>query len=117
MSELRIRDDEVRNFLLSAENKAKLRIPMVANECAKMMENYAKSNRPWRDRTSMARLSLTGFYEMQNGKVYIGVAHGVEYGADLEYGYEERYSILRPTVNALKDKVIQLFSDLKRLVG
>lgn len=86
---------------------------MLANECAKEGENYAKAYRPWTDRTGHARQRLTGHIE-QSGKdiVKICVSHGVDYGESLEYEHEERYAILRPTINALKNKWLQKFETL-----
>jgi len=63
------------------------------------MQDYAKKNAPWTDRTGRARRSLSGFCEERYDGVYIGVLGGMPYSPDLELSYGKRYAILVPTVN------------------
>ena len=65
-----------------------------AQSGAQKMEQYAKKNRQWTDRTGRARQPLNGSaFRIDNG-YRIHIAHGVYYGVYLEYAHENKYSIL-----------------------
>ena len=61
---------------------------------------YMKKNRPWTDRTGEAkrRLNTSVAYEKGDDESIITLAHGVNYGIDLEMKHEGRYAILKPTI-------------------
>lgn len=86
------------NGIAGAENKAATAIRMYAETGAKKMENFAKENRRWTDRTGHARQRLNGYVsKIQNGyRIYI--AHGVDYGIWLELANEKRFAILPQTI-------------------
>lgn len=118
MATIRINADQLINVLNSAENRARVAIRMYASEGAKDFQNYAKQNRPWRDRTGHARQRLTGYTEEHGNKIRICIAHGVDYGRSLEYEHERKYAILEPTVKARGPAVMRSFSTLlKRIFG
>ena len=62
------------------------------------MEAYAKSNRPWTDRTGNARRTLEGVAGRQGNRFSVGVEGHMPYSVFLELGFGGRYSILAPTV-------------------
>lgn len=66
----------------------------ICNNIAQDIENKAKINAPWTDRTGHARQGLLG--ESSNrGNIYtISLSHGVEYGGILEEGSQPH--IIRP---------------------
>lgn len=67
---------------------------------ARRMEQFAKSNRPWTDRTSNARQGLIGRVRtLGEGHVQATISHTVEYGIYLE---ARNYKIIVPTLNANK---------------
>ena len=69
-----------------------------AQSGAQKMEQYAKKNRKWTDRTGRARQSLnSSAFRIDNG-YRIQIAHGVYYGVYLEYAHERKYAILERTV-------------------
>ena len=69
-----------------------------AHSGAQKMEQYAKKNRKWTDRTGRARQSLNGSaFRIDNG-YRIQIAHGVYYGVYLEYAHERKYAILERTI-------------------
>lgn len=86
------------NGLTATESKADTAIRMFAETGAKKMENFAKENRRWTDRTGHARQRLNGYVsKIQNGyRIYI--AHGVDYGIWLELAHEKRFAILPQTI-------------------
>lgn len=72
------------------------------NKVAPMMERYAKTNAPWRDRTGEARKRLSAKYERTSDTTFdVSLSHGVPYGVHLEFRDSGRYAILRPTLNTL----------------
>lgn len=73
---------------------------------AKILEGYAKANRPWKDRSHAARLQLHGSIEKQPKRVRIKLSHGVSYGIQLEYAREKKYAILEPTVRLKSPEVL-----------
>lgn len=66
------------------------------------MEQYAKRNAPWTDRTNMARNSLNGGGLKAGDDLISYISHGVEYGKWLEVIGAGKYAILQPTVLACK---------------
>lgn len=103
------------------------------------MEQYAKGNAPWTDRTGDARKLLqgiaildtdTGFDVYDNkegtaqktgtetiaGKGFIGVAivHRVEYGKDLEVRASGKNAILKPTLEHFRAEYMQ---GMQRIFG
>ena len=81
-----------------------------AQSGAQKMEQYAKKNRKWTDRTGRARQSLKGSaFRIENG-YRIQIAHGVYYGVYLEYAHERKYAILERQLQRLVwDKLCQHF--------
>ena len=58
----------------------------LCNMFANVLENEAKKNATWTDRTAHARQSLHGGVEGGNNEYSIYLAHGTEYGTYLETG-------------------------------
>ena len=84
--------------LISAPDKADAAIRMYADTSAIKLQNFAKQNRPWTDRTGQARQRLTGTsYRIANG-YRLELAHGVDYGIWLELAHEKKYSIIPKTI-------------------
>lgn len=82
------------NGLIGAQDKVDLAIRMYAEQGARQLENFAKENRRWTDRTGHARQRLNGYVgKVEKGyKIYL--AHGVDYGIWLELANEKRFSII-----------------------
>lgn len=64
------------------------------------LEEYAKLNAPWSDRTSHARQSLHGGVDTDDDRFVLYLSHGVEYGIWLELAHGGNYAIVRPTADA-----------------
>lgn len=71
------------------------------------LQRQAQENRPWTDRTGQARQRLRGYVEQYDTGVRITLAHGVDYGEELEYGHEKRYAIIKPTLSKNEQKVVK----------
>lgn len=74
-----------------------------------------KVNRPWTDRTGMAKTLLNAKVSQPNQTtVRITLAHGVDYGIWLELAHEKNYAIIAPTV---KEEGPRIVSDLENLMS
>lgn len=73
-------------------------VQMLATQGAQKMENFAKENRRWTDRTGQARQRLKGSTSQIPNGYRIAIAHGVDYGIWLELAHEKRFSILPETL-------------------
>jgi hypothetical protein len=73
-----------------------------AEALAPVMEQYAKSNAPWDDRTTDARRGLKAIviHNAQSSSVWLGYSSSTPYGYFLEnYTYNgTSYAIVRPTI-------------------
>jgi len=80
---------------------------------AKEIEFQMKANRPWTDRTNMAKATLSAKVSQPNPTtIRITLAHGVEYGIWLELANEKNYAIVGPTVRDESPRVIKDMQDL-----
>lgn len=71
----------------------------VVQEKAAEMEEWAKANAPWTDRTGVARAGLHATVE-ENGQIgSITLAHGVDYGLWLEIANQGRFAIIAPAID------------------
>lgn len=84
-------------------------IKMMAQNGAEKMENYAKTHRRWKDRTTHARQRLTGYTEVSGERIRICIAHGVEYGIYLELDHGKKYAILQEAVNSQAEEIMDGF--------
>ena len=88
---------------------------MYAATKASEIEGKMKLNRPWTDRTGMAKALLTAKVSQPNDDtVRITLAHGVEYGIWLELANEKNYAIIAPTIEEEGPRIV---SDLNNLMS
>lgn len=86
---------------------------MYAATKASEIESKMKQNRPWTDRTNMAKMMLSAKVSQPNDDtIRITLAHGVEYGIWLELANEKNYAIIEPTVNEEGPRIVQDLDDL-----
>lgn len=78
--------------------KTEMGLLMYAQTKASQLESYMKTNRPWTDRTSMAKNTLSGRASSVKNGVRITLSYGVDYGIYLERAHEQRYAIIEPTI-------------------
>lgn len=114
MAHFKVNAKDLAMRLANAQTKADVAIHMFAQQGATKFENYAKTHRPWTDRTGHARQRLVGWVEKLPHKVRIHIGHGVDYGIYLELCNEKRYAILEPTINAMSKEVLQGYKNLMR---
>ena len=84
--------------LIGTPSRAEVALSMYAQDSALKLQNAAKENRPWTDRTGHARQRLfADSTRVQNG-YQLRLAHGVDYGIWLEFAHERRFAIIEPTI-------------------
>lgn len=98
MSGLKFDINSLENGLSSMEDKFDVAIRLFANTAASKLEDSAKENRPWTDRTSSARLRMKGKAFKVNNGYKLELAHGVNYGVWLELANEGKYAIIDKTI-------------------
>lgn len=90
-------------------------ILMYAATKASEIESSMKTNRPWTDRTGMAKATLrTKVTRPDEQTVRIVLAHGVDYGVWLELAHEKNYAIIAPTIEIEGPKIV---TDLGNLMS
>lgn len=86
---------------------------MYANTKAVQLEASMKRNRPWTDRTGMAKATLrTVVTQPDQNKIRITLAHGVSYGIWLELAHEKKWAIVNPTLEKEAPNVVDGLQDL-----
>lgn len=80
---------------------------------ASEIEAKMKINRPWTDRTNMAKTTLNAkVSQLNSNTIRITLAHGVDYGIWLELANEKNYAIIGPTVREEGPKIVQDLGNL-----
>jgi len=80
---------------------------VITDLVAKSMEQYAKSNAKWEDRTSNARQGIKGQAYWESISVLVcSLSHTMEYGVWLELANEKKYAILEETIEKYKPEMI-----------
>ena len=86
---------------------------MYAHTQAVKIESSMKRNRPWTDRTGIAKATLrTVVTRPSENIIRITLAHGVNYGIWLELAHEKKYAIIAPTLEKEAPKVVDGLSNL-----
>jgi hypothetical protein len=81
-------------------------VATVMERGANEMEDYARQNAPWSDRTGAARAGLSAEVNYDLTEIDIILSHGVDYGFWLEVIQDGEYAILMPTIEALGPKIL-----------
>ena len=82
---------------------------------ASELQAKMKVNRPWTDRTGMAKATLNvKVSQPSQDIVRITLAHGVDYGIWLELAHEKNYAIISPTI---RDEGPRIIDDLNNLMS
>lgn len=72
-----------------------------------------KINRPWTDRTGMAKALLNAKVSQPNDNtIRITLSHGVSYGIWLELAHEKNYAIIAPTIREEGPRIIEDLNNL-----
>lgn len=86
---------------------------MYASTKANELQSRMKLNRPWTDRTGMAKALLNAKVSQPDKQtIRVTLAHGVEYGIWLELANEKNYAIIGPTVRDEGPRIVQDMGNL-----
>jgi len=94
-------------------NRAEMEVRMYADTGKQKLEDQARKDAPWTDRTGDARKRLNSYTEPRPNAVRIYLAHGVDYGVWLELAMQKRYAIIAPTISHMSQEI---FNGLDRLL-
>lgn len=96
-------------------NRVLTTVAGIAQYTATAMQNDAKANAPWTDRTGNARTGLFGTSEADFAKkvVTIYLSHGaiVSHGVFLELAHNGRYAIIMRTMQAHYEPLMQMLRE------
>lgn len=82
---------------------------------ASELQSKMKVNRPWTDRTGMAKALLNAKVSQPSSTVVrITLAHGVDYGIWLELAHGKNYAIIAPTV---REEAPRIIADMNNLMS
>ena len=99
-------DEVIKNLGVLAQ-KTQAGLLMYAQTEASKLESYMKINRPWTDRTSMAKNTLAARASGTKTGARITLSHGVDYGIYLEVCNEQKYAIVQPTLRIKGPEVLK----------
>lgn len=118
-SSFKIDAESLINGLQGTESKAMIAIRMYAENSALALQNSARQNARWTDRTGHARQRLTGTALPLSNGYKLRLAHGVDYGKWLELANERKYAIIEETIlNVGQNEIMPGFENLiTRLKG
>lgn len=86
----------------------------IIERCAQMVEDYAKENAPWQDRSGEARSGLTAAASSSGFTHTITLFHTAEHGLWLEVRWSGQYAIIQPTIQAMGPVVM---AELQGMMG
>ena len=80
------------------------------------MANYAKANKPWKDRTANAKKGLHSEVEhIPLKSISISIEHGIiDYGIWLEVRHAGRWAILLPTISHFQPRIM---ADVRKVLS
>ena len=82
-------------------------ILMYASTKASKLQAQMKMERPWTDRTGMAKATLRSVVSQpKEDLVRITLAHGVSYGIWLELAHQKQFAIIGPTIQKESPKIM-----------
>ena len=92
--------------------KMKVAIKLYGDTAGKKLEMEAKQNRPWQDRTSLARQTIQGGSDWKGNKVVVYVSGNTSYFPFLELAHEKAYAVLWPTIQRMAKEIIEGMNNL-----
>lgn len=89
-------------------------IEALADFIAVKLQNEARQDAPWQDRTGNARSGLVGdtISDFAHKIVEIYLIHSVDYGVFLELARAGRYAIIAPTIERNLPEIKRMLDDL-----
>lgn len=86
---------------------------VVASASASELRAYMQSNRRWTDRTGKAKAMLDAVASKPDeNTIRVTLVHGVSYGIWLELAHEQKYAIIKPTMQVKSGEYFQRYQKL-----
>lgn len=95
-------------------NRALAAVGAIAERTAGGMQNDARRNAPWTDRTGNARSGLFGMVGREGPVFRIVLGHTMFYGVYLELSNGARYAIIMPTIEGALPELERMLQGLFR---
>lgn len=99
----------VLNKIKSMQDKTRSSLRIIADSAAKAMEDYAKNNARWTDRTGNARQRLQGSTRWDEEALIAAISHNVDYGMWLELCNGKKYAILEEALNSQAQNLLEAY--------
>ncbi len=94
-------------------DKVHVAVRAVADYVAQKLQDEARLNAPWTDRTGNARSGLYALVEeTAEHLVSIYLSHTMDYGKWLELAHSQRYQIIMPTIEANVPVLERMLKDI-----
>lgn len=88
-------------------------VKAVADFICNKMQDEARRNAPWTDRTGNARSGLFAVAEEASRDIVnLYLSHTVEYGKYLELAHSGKYAIIMPTIEKNLSVILQMLKDI-----
>lgn len=85
----------------------------IASTSASDLRAYMQGHRPWTDRTGRAKAMLNAVASRPDeNTIRVTLVHGVSYGIWLELAHEQKYAIIKPTMQAKSSEYFQQYKNL-----
>lgn len=108
--------DELARAIEQYGDRVLVAVTAIAGRIATVMQNDARANAPWTDRTGNARTGLFGTAERDAARklVVIYLSHGadIDYGKWLELAHGGTYAVIMPTIEA---HLPDVYADLRAI--
>lgn len=107
--------DEVVSHINKFDERLRAGLLIITKQVAKLMENWAKDNAKWTDRTGNARKGLKASAKWEDYiNLVVSMSHKVDYGPMLELAYAKKYAVLEPALQKYKNEFIRQWEEVIR---
>jgi hypothetical protein len=95
-----------------ARLKTMFAVEQYGRAAAAKLEQVAKDEAPWHDRTGLARQTMAGVADWVGETFRVGIAGNMNYSPYLELLRDGQYAILWPTINKMTPEILRGMSGL-----
>lgn len=104
---------ELQSSIHKFDEKMRAGLLLITIQVAGRMEDWAKENAKWINRTGNARKGLKATVDWEDYfNLVVTMSHKVDYGPWLELCYSGNYSILKPAIDRYKDEFIKEWENI-----
>lgn len=100
--------------LSETEIRTKVAVGVLADTASNKMEQHAKINAKWTDRTAISRQTIKGDKKWIGNKCNVYIAGYTQQFPYLELANEKKYAILKPTIDKFTPEVMRSLNNILR---